>query len=584
MQFVHGRMRWWVQLGLAGAAGLGVSCNVIFGINEYSDDAPSTSSGGGTAGSGGTAGTAGNASSGGVGGSGGLAGSGGTSGSGGVTCTPAEQVPCYDGPPGSRGIGACADGTMECKPTGDAFGPCVGAVKPQTENCDTAVDEACNGSAGDDCGIPVADIWHAGDGNHQAGTAVAIDSTNRPIFVGNFSGNIDLSCGSLAIPSNDTNSFVVQLDSDLGGCGWRAGFGDDGAVQLGQAVALGQGVKPTIAGAYSGQIPQCALSSATGRSYVLQLSGPSGACLWARQLGDAAAGVGVDMDAQGNTLVANIFSGSVDAGCGMSTSQGAGDILVAKLDPAGQCLWQKSFGDSLSQGALDVLVHPDGDIFATGQFQGNLSGVACSESNEGMVNTGGDDIFLMKLDGLDGSCRWLKGFGNASAGVNVGEHLEVTPGGDVLLVGHFTGDIDFGNGSINAPGGDTFIAAFDANGNHAWTRTLGNAGAQVNIAVDKSTGNIVLAGGFVGQLNVEPISLISDSGSKDVLLAKLDPVGTTIWARSIGDSMEQSASGVAVDNGGNIFVTGHFYGAINFGNGSVTSAGGNDVFVTKLSK
>ncbi|APR82564.1 Hypothetical protein A7982_07913 [Minicystis rosea] len=40
---------------------------------------------------------------------------------------------------------------------------------------------------------------------------------------------------------------------------------------------------------------------------------------------------------------------------------------------------------------------------------------------------------------------------------------------------------------------------------------------------------------------------------------------------------------MAVDDKGNVFLAGDFYGSVNLGGGSLVSAGGNDVFVAKLS-
>ena len=40
--------------------------------------------------------------------------------------------------------------------------------------------------------------------------------------------------------------------------------------------------------------------------------------------------------------------------------------------------------------------------------------------------------------------------------------------------------------------------------------------------------------------------------------------------------------GVAADSGGNLVTTGNFGGTVNFGTGSLTSAGSNDIFLLKL--
>ena len=60
-------------------------------------------------------------------------------------CTPGAVQPCFRGPPGRRGIGACADGMQQC--TGSEFGlwgACTGGIAPMAEACD-GLDNDCNG-------------------------------------------------------------------------------------------------------------------------------------------------------------------------------------------------------------------------------------------------------------------------------------------------------------------------------------------------------------------------------------------------------------------------------------------------------
>jgi len=58
------------------------------------------------------------------------------------------------------------------------------------------------------------------------------------------------------------------------------------------------------------------------------------------------------------------------------------------------------------------------------------------------------------------------------------------------------------------------------------------------------------------------------------------------WAKSFGGPAAEDISSVALDNGGNAYVTGRFSGTIDFDPGpavvNVTSAGGNDIFISKF--
>jgi hypothetical protein len=107
------------------------------------------------------------------------------------------------------------------------------------------------------------------------------------------------------------------------------------------------------------------------------------------------------------------------------------------------------------------------------------------------------------------------------------------------------------------------------------------------IAVD-SLGNSYVAGTFrtmatfgVGDPNE---TVLTGVGAQDIFVAKYDPRGRLLWARSAGGgSFHQDwAFGIAVDAAGNSYATGFFAGisgVVNFGNGVTLDGGG--AFVVK---
>jgi hypothetical protein len=68
-------------------------------------------------------------------------------------CTEGDEVPCYRGPPETRGVGACRAGSARCTRSAGAapsFGACHGDVAPAPETCaDLGQDDDCNGVTDD---------------------------------------------------------------------------------------------------------------------------------------------------------------------------------------------------------------------------------------------------------------------------------------------------------------------------------------------------------------------------------------------------------------------------------------------------
>jgi outer membrane protein assembly factor BamB len=119
--------------------------------------------------------------------------------------------------------------------------------------------------------------------------------------------------------------------------------------------------------------------------------------------------------------------------------------------------------------------------------------------------------------------------------------------------------------------------------NVEWAKIYGDKESQssTSIAVD-SAGNILLVGTYHGQIDFGGQSQTS-AGGQDIFVAKLSPDGEFRWSRPVGDAANQYATGVAADGSDNVIVLGHFDGYADFSGGPVMSAGLNDIVVAKLS-
>lgn len=169
-----------------------------------------------------------------------------------------------------------------------------------------------------------------------------------------------------------------------------------------------------------------------------------------------------------------------------------------------------------------------------------------------------------------------------------GTHVARDGSGNILWTGSFSGTVNFGGADISTPDGhqEVFLVKYDADGNHVWSKSLGeNPLSQGGIGADAS-GNVLLTGSFSDAINLGggPLSTggsAPGTPNSDVFVAKFDAAdGHHLWSRGFGGSESDSGHSVAADPSGNVLVTGRFKGTVDFG-GSSISASDQDVFVVK---
>jgi hypothetical protein len=121
----------------------------------------------------------------------------------------------------------------------------------------------------------------------------------------------------------------------------------------------------------------------------------------------------------------------------------------------------------------------------------------------------------------------------------------------------------------------------------SWAKRAGgsNNDAARFVTVDK-LGNAYLVGNFASNIMFGTISLTNvNTGYADIFLAKYNPNGDVIWAKSAGGYWDDIATSVALDTLGNIYVAGYFQSPfITFDTTVFTNAnsGDKEIFLTKF--
>ncbi|MBD3236543.1 MAG: hypothetical protein GF330_07555, partial [Candidatus Eisenbacteria bacterium] len=299
--------------------------------------------------------------------------------------------------------------------------------------------------------------------------------------------------------------------------------------------------------------------------------------LWSAAYGDSEmdTGFGVSADAQGNLILVGSFAGTIDFGGGPLVSAGDRDAYIAKFSPDGGHLWSARFGSLRSQHASGVATDSDGNIFVIGRFLETIDLGAGP-----LTSAGGWDIFVAKFT-PDGTCLWSRGFGDHAD--QWGEAIGIGATGDAILCGYFAGAVDFGGGPLPSHGGDDiFLTRLSGTvGGHLWSQRFGEDRDQRARGLDVTRyDRIALAATIEGAVDFGG-GLLGAFG-EDPAVAVFDEAGAHVWSQCWNSNGSQRALEVALGDAGELYVTGDFEGAVDFGGGGIPSAGATDIYLASF--
>jgi hypothetical protein len=255
------------------------------------------------------------------------------------------------------------------------------------------------------------------------------------------------------------------------------------------------------------------------------------------------------------------------------------DIFVAEYSASGGYLWSRAIGSDSDEAGKGIATDPFGNVLVTG-YQGSFS-VDYGGGNQFVQ--AGTDIFVAKYSSA-GSWAWSRtvgGYGN-----DQGNAITADDAGNVFATGYIgvsTLAVNFGGGGLSSAGyADVFLVKYSSTGAHVWSQRFGSTGNDVGVAIDTdSAGNVYVAGTFEGAVNFGGGSLTS-AGLRDIFVAKYSATGAHVWSKRFGSSGDDVVYGLAVNGAGDVAFSGKFQGSVSFGGTALTSAGGDDAFLVKL--
>jgi len=299
---------------------------------------------------------------------------------------------------------------------------------------------------------------------------------------------------------------------------------------------------------------------------------PAGRLLWVKRFGGPRggdAGIDVDTDTDGNVIVTGQFTGTVDFGDGVvaDATGGATDLVVTKFAPSGRPVWTRVVAGDGAEFGDEVATAADGAVVVTGV---TASPRLVVQPTGVVAGAHGSTDVLVVVYEPDGRLRWTQRVGGPAE--DIGRGMEVDPSGAVLLVGEFTRSITFAGESHPGFGGlDMFVSKWTPEGRLSWAWVAGGPGLESARAVDSDgQGNVYVGGRWQGRFALQGVELVSERGSRDMFLVKLDPAGQRQWIRSIGGARYDEGVELEVNFEGDVYVAGLFSGSATIGGTDAT--------------
>lgn len=348
---------------------------------------------------------------------------------------------------------------------------------------------------------------------------------------------------------------------------WSQRYGDS-ADQIPTAIGLDNSGNVTLAGHFSGSIDfgDSALVCPGPQpcAYLARLDA-AGNPVWSRVLGDTITYLTnmLAVDPNGAALVASDFKGTIDMGGGPLVMQGFRDGVAAKFDADGNPVWSRRFGGA---GALVTVkaacVDGDGNFYIAGTYTGPMDFGGMTLTYTAFTT----NMFIVKYD-INGDPVWT---GKHTGGLIEIVGMATSSDGSLVIAGYHGGAFDFGGGALTADILNVFVVKYNSAGSHVWSRSFGDVDTQQHcrdVAVDLA-GNIAIVGDFRNSIDFGG-GTFTTLGLWDAFVAVLDPAGNHLWSHAMGGTSTDRAFTVAVDGARNVTVAGHFFGTADFGGGAV---------------
>ena len=222
---------------------------------------------------------------------------------------------------------------------------------------------------------------------------------------------------------------------------------------------------------------------------------------------DAQSTASVTTDFDNNMLCFTGFWDDLDADPGPGVlnfnSVGSQDIAITKLDPSGNLIWSKQIGGAGFAAAQVIKADAAGNVFVFGYFNGTMD-MNPGPGTSNLVSNGGDDVYCAKYN-QDGNLVWAANIGGTGTEQSYGFDLDAA--GNPIVLGYFQNTVDFdpGVGTVNMTAGfsgSNFLLRLNTDG--SYNNVIQMSSAYGNYLYVDNSDNIYLTGLFWGTVDFNP--------------------------------------------------------------------------------
>jgi hypothetical protein len=458
----------------------------------------------------------------------------------------------------------------------------------------------------------------------RTGGATSVGGTggSGPVVGGAPSGSGGMQAGAAGSLAGGAGEPCAIDTNGLDEAPWSLQFGD-GAEQSGSAIVVGKDRSAYLSGAFEGEIDVgggAMRSTTPANSFVARLDG-RGKHVWSRALGDyvSVGAQALAVSEAGTLWCGGRFLATAEFGSGQTITAESEGAFLASFNSCGRNVVTKGFGSGTygHAGIESLAGTSDGGVVAAGWFMSELN-LGSEEWSDRSTNP---SAFIARFDAL-GATVWAQHLGTAARDLS----LTVDAIDNVHLAGSLTGSVALGGDILvpDAPGSRAFVAKLDPIGRLVWShvdrapKDDGQSSAG-SVSVDGSGNTFVLGGLIDTSVEIGPLNLAWTCCGPTAFVMMIDPSGEPRWVKALGNQilvrLANGSNGMAVSSsagaqgfdvwsfdpngtepvrqrfGGfsyvnvfgaaardrsSLFVTGHFRGALDLGQGPFERTEGFD--------